>query len=299
MPSVAPLGALSFRLHRELAEKHSGGEKWGYSKSTGTSLSQAVDDENAVQGSGEDWLRHGSSRASASQQTIEFRDGDGPSWLTRDKNTSLEIIGSNEDVAQVDPKKLCQWLLNQVVQRGVQFHHPAQPLSVSKDARDELAAVRIQQAGGIETDIPCTRLVLTAGVWTPRVFSMLFPRANTKIQISALAGHSLLVRSPRWTKEMESGGCHAVFATDTLGFSPELFSRVGEEVYIAGLNSATMKLPDRATDVKCLPEAIETLKAAAARFLGKPGAQDDLQVLRAGLVSSAIWEERRPVVTLC
>src|ERR1700742_5041277 len=38
-PSVASLGALSFRLHRELAEEYGGQEKWGYAGSHVYSLS--------------------------------------------------------------------------------------------------------------------------------------------------------------------------------------------------------------------------------------------------------------------
>jgi glycine/D-amino acid oxidase-like deaminating enzyme len=250
----------------------------------GTSLSRATDDENAVQGSGEDWLRDGNSRAIAAKEAIEFKDGDGPSWLTREKGMSLEVISSNSTVAQIDPKRLCQWLLERSMEQGVQLHHPATPISVSKDTREELAAIHIVKADGTEADIPCTRLILAAGAWTPQVFSTLFPNASIKIPISPLAGHSILLKSPRWTKEQENSGCHAVFATDTLGFSPELFSRIGEELYIAGLNSTQISLPDRATDVKSDPEAIEVLKRAAARMMGNPSGVDDLELLREGLV---------------
>ena len=39
---TASLGALSFRLHKELAEAHNGAEEWGYSRSTGTSMVDTV-----------------------------------------------------------------------------------------------------------------------------------------------------------------------------------------------------------------------------------------------------------------
>ena len=254
-PSVAPLGALSFKLHKELAETHGGREKWGYCKSTGISLT--YDGETAVGGSGEDWLRDGSSRANTAG-VYEFAKGDGPTWLTRAKGSSQEIISQDESVAQVDPKRLCQFLLGESMARGIKLHHPAKVISLSKDTRDELASVRIAFADGTETDIPCTRLAITAGPWTPMVFETLFPSATIKIPISALAGHSLLIKSPRWSKEHETKGCHAVFAADDLGFSPEIFSRLGEEVYITGLNSTSIPLPELSTDTKIQPEAIET-----------------------------------------
>lgn len=293
-PSVAPLGALSFKLHKELAEAHGGREKWGYCKSTCTSLT--YDGETAVGGSGEDWLRDGSSRANAAG-VYEFADGNDPTWLTRAKGASLEIISKDGSVAQVDPKRLCQFLLGESVARGIKLHHPAKVISVSKDTKDELASVRIAFTDGAETDIPCTRLVITAGPWTPMVFATLFPSATIKISTSPLAGYSLLVKSPRWSKEHETKGCHAVFATDDLGFSPEIFSRLDEEVYIAGLNSTSIPLPELSTDAKIQPEAIETLKQTAKRMLCLPGGDDDLQIMRESLCFRAVTSSGRPIIS--
>jgi glycine/D-amino acid oxidase-like deaminating enzyme len=293
-PSVAPLGALSFKLHKELAETHGGRDKWGYCKSIGTSLT--YDGETAVGGSGEDWLRDGSSRANAAG-SYQFSEGDGPAWLTRAKGSNLEIISQDGSVAQVDPKRLCQFLLGASMARGINLHHPAKVISISKDTRDELAAVRIAFADGVETDIPCTRLVITAGPWTPTVFATLFPSATIRIPISPLAGHSLLVKSPRWSKEHETKGCHAVFAADDLGFSPEIFSRLSDEVYIAGLNSTSIPLPELSTDAKIRPEAIETLKQTAKKMLGLPGCDDDLQILREGLCFRPVTSSGRPIIS--
>jgi hypothetical protein len=49
-------------------------------------------------------------------------------------------------------------------------------------------------------------------------------------------------------KEQEGKGCHAVFTTDEASYLPEIFSRLGEEIYIAGLNSASLPLPELATE---------------------------------------------------
>ncbi|KAJ9662543.1 hypothetical protein H2201_006031 [Coniosporium apollinis] len=285
-PSVASLGLLSFNLHKELADKHNGREKWGYSRSTGTSLSQ---DNDTVGGSGEDWLGNGASRAEAAG-IHQFEGGEGPAWLTRKKGESLEVISRDETVAQVDPKRLSQFLLDQCLERGVQLHHPAKAISVSKDVRDQFASVRIAAADGTETDI------LTAGCWTPRVFSTLFPRAKTRIPVAQLAGHSLLLKSPRWSAEHEEKGCHAVFATDNLGFSPELFSRIGGEIYIAGLNSTAIPLPEVSTDAKISEEAVQQLKQVANRMLGLPG-QEDLEVLREGLCFRPVTNSGRPIIS--
>lgn len=68
--------------------------------------------------------------------------------------------------------------------------------------------------------------------------------------------------------EEDKETCHAVFATDTLGFSPEWFSRIGGELYLAGLNSTMIPLPDLATDVQVVPSAMDQMKKCAAEMIG-------------------------------
>jgi hypothetical protein len=136
-------------------------------------------------------------------------------------------------------------------------------------------------------------------VWTPKIFSKLFPLARVEIPISPLAGHSLLIKSPRWSKEAEADGCHAVFATETLGFTPELFSRFGEEIFLGGLNSTTIPLPEVATGSKVDPEAADRLKSVAKQMLGLSGAEDDLEILRSSLVVGPQLKYCGPVRTDC
>ncbi len=63
----------------------------------------------------------------------------------------------------------------------------------------EISGVRIADAGsGAETDVPCTRILVAAGAWSPQAFAALFPTSAERLPISSLAGHSIVVRSPRW-----------------------------------------------------------------------------------------------------
>jgi len=103
-PSVASVGALSFDLHKKLAEENNGGQKWGYSLSPALSL--AVDEGKGI-GSGqrgEDWLMDGTSRSTVASkdQTVDFLNDDGsPAWLTKQKGGSLETIGGKNTAGQV------------------------------------------------------------------------------------------------------------------------------------------------------------------------------------------------------
>jgi glycine/D-amino acid oxidase-like deaminating enzyme len=103
-PSAAALGGLSFEEHRRLAEEHNGREKWGYSRSIGTSYTpgkgKTMSGEN-----GTDWLRHGASRAEAAAVGVgEFVDESeegGPAWLRRGNGDRVEVISKEGTTAQV------------------------------------------------------------------------------------------------------------------------------------------------------------------------------------------------------
>lgn len=62
------------------------------------------------------------------------------------------MVTKEGSFAQLDPKRLCEFLLKECTGRGVVLHHPAKVVSVSKDARDEFAGVRIVADDGTETD---------------------------------------------------------------------------------------------------------------------------------------------------
>jgi hypothetical protein len=306
-PSVAPLGALSFKLHKELAAKNNGRKIWGYTSSIGISLSR--DSEAAVGGSGEDWLTDGTSRANAANiKTVVGNEG--PAWLKKDGGTQ-EIISKEGGVAQIDPLRFCTWLLERVKTRGVKVHYPARAISVSKDESGYLNGVRISKDGTetecvppilnslsrhmLTTTVPCTRLIITAGAWSPHLFRTLFPASKTQIPISQLAGHSILLKN-HFFKDDNSEICHAVFATDTLGFSPEYFSRAGGEVYLAGLNSTMIPLPELASDSKPSPEAIKQLKDCAVEMMGNAEGRE-VEITREALCFRAVTSSGRPIVS--
>lgn len=201
----------------------------------------------------------------------------------------------------MDPLKLSQWLLEQCRQRGVQLHQPAEAISLLKDSRNQIEGVRIKKTGGNAEeeviDIPCANLILASGAWTPRVFTSLFPSSSLRIPISSLAGHSLVLRSPHWTTSHEEQGCHAVFSTSSSGFSPELISRIGGEIYVAGLNSSSITLPRVATEAKIDPEAVRQLKETGTRMLGLDGGEESkVLVEREGLCFRPVTEWGEPIV---
>ncbi|KAM3083889.1 hypothetical protein ACMFMG_002003 [Clarireedia jacksonii] len=302
--ACAELGELSFEEHRKLAEEHNGGENWGWAWST--SLSFVEGQKGRTDGKtrrGDDWLRADGSRAVESNGVDKIQGpqkdvtGSRPRWLKTAEGDTLEVISGDESTAQVDPLRLCKFLLETCVQRGVQLHHPAQGISIHQDLRNEVSGIRIlDTTTQIESDIPCTKILIAAGAWAPSVFSTLFPQSKLNLPITSLAGHSLVVRTPEyWNADDERKGCHAVFACNEDEFSPEIFSRKAGEIYVAGLNSSTMPLPELATGSNVKDESIKRLERVAKKMLNVEE-DNELDVVRKGLCFRPVTNKGVPIL---
>ncbi len=286
-PASASLGRLSFDLHKQLAKEHNGYEKWGYSRSTATSLAETIGG-----GEDQDWLGEGASRAKAAKRIAE-NDDSRPLWLAP-RHGKPDIIDRGDGTAQVDPFELCHFLLSECKSRGVRLHQPAKATSLTRDLSGAPSCVHVKDTNTSEEyGIPCTRLILAAGAWTSQAFKDLFPTSKLQIPVSSLAGHSLLLRSPYWpppssdilpptvdSKNHDGNPsanhpqsrppCHALFTSDPVAsYSPELFARLPSgHIYIAGLNGP-YPLPSLPTERVIDPKAIEILNGTAERLLGK------------------------------
>lgn len=186
------------------------------------------------------------------------------------------------------------------------MHYPARALSLNKTASGtDIVLERLDT--GVRSNISCTNLVLAAGVWTKRAFTTIFPNSTAHIPVTSLSGYSLVFRSPRHTNSHErdtyGGRSHAVFTTHpkSAGFAPEIFSRAGAEIYIAGLNSPDIPPPALPTDSRGMMEKEKSarVKKAAVVLMGKKGEvenEDDLDVVREGLCFRPWTESGRPIV---
>ena len=200
--------------------------------------------------------------------------------------------------------------------RGVKLHQPARAMSLITDSGSVTGVKVLDLKTRTESTISCTNLVICTGSWTPHVFKDLFPASRVLMPVSPLAGYSLVVRSPRYTlaheRETYGGRSHAVFTTHPVscGFSPEIFSRHGGEIYIAGLNSTQIPLPSLAEDTSKLMNKAEMdrLKAVAVRLMGglPDGCEDstdeipntdDLEILREGLCFRPVTSHGVPIIS--
>ncbi|KAK5991161.1 Putative oxidoreductase TDA3-like protein [Cladobotryum mycophilum] len=190
-----------------------------------------------------------------------------------------------------DPLKLCQFLLEKCKAAGVHVHHPATALSIHTDTKGELSGIRIGYTDSSnEIDIPATRILLSAGVWTPAVFATLFKESTINIPVTSLAGHSLVVKTP---KGRDADKSHAVFSTMDDAFSPEIFSRPSGVIYIAGLNSSVIPPPGLATDATPVGELMDLVKHATQKLIASDG---ELEIVREGLCFRPVTDRGTPFI---
>lgn len=342
-PPAASLGAFSFKLHRELAQQHNGQKRWGYAGSHTYSLT--INDPNASKDDkkvrGEDWLLAGTSRAGVAPKSSahpiqpnvgQLKDSinaDGtPRCFTPQSNSAIETIASHTECAQVEPRELCSFLLFECRSRGVQVHLSVTPLGIVTSSSGTLTGISLSSRNSqAPWQLPCTHLILSAGSWTPALFRRLFPSSPLTIPISPLAGHSILVKSPRYkspflspsNSTLPSGAkeqmCYSIYCAPSTvpgqwTYAPEAYARLargGEtELWVGGLNDWSLLLPERAEQVKGLLDArrIQELRQATVQLFGlaKEGSsgglnEDDLETLDEGLCFRPVSKSGVPIVT--
>lgn len=318
-PASASLGELSFRLHKELADANDGPRNWGYAPSITYSLAINRRGVGSKKVRHEEWLEEGTSRAGvagsgdaeqlptgddAKRQEMLNPDGT-PAWFVTQKNGSLEVISSPDGCAQVEPRRLCQWLIDQCQERGVKIHTKCTATNIVKGPDGKISSLKVRKDTEIY-DKHCKNIVITAGAWTPQVFSRIFPESKLKIPISQLAGYSIVLRSPRYAKPIvnpakdtdgsSAGISHGVFCpqTQNWSFAPEAFSRIGPdgrpEIWVGGVNDPGLKLPETADGTKALmnKKKVEELRSAALLMTGLSNEGDDLSVNDLRIVREAL-----------
>ncbi|EHY55846.1 hypothetical protein HRR83_006769 [Exophiala dermatitidis] len=372
--AVLPLAELSFRLHRDLADAHDGRRQWGYTPSIGYSL-VTQDQGSGQQVRGEDWLLTGTSRAevarkyagaslsptnsgpdlestgSESDSNNACRDRDAnlrpdgsPLWANIPAGGVLEKISSPAGCAQVEPRELCEWLLQRCRDRGVQLSLSTKPVGFVRNAAGKVVGVQVQRRAANESDIAgagvgvdvgvqtqtqtqmqnarilCKDVVIAAGCWTPRVFETLTGK-KMQIGIRPLPGYSITVRSPRYRRPIlehdETGTgrkvetSHSIFCPPgrDWDYSPEAMARQTKdgipEVYVAGLNNESHRLPELAGQSKRLMEKplMDHLKRTAVNLAGKIQGQgqsppiDDLHVVREALCFRPVSDSGKPIIS--
>lgn len=77
-----------------------------------------------------------------------------------------------------------------------------------------------------------------------------------------------------------------------------MISRVGGDIYVAGLNSDTLPLPELASDASVNEHDVAELKKVAIDMLGVKGTKgEDLEVVRSGVCFRPVTASGKPIVS--
>lgn len=225
---TADLADLSYRLHRELAEKD-GGRKWGYRNVETYSI--GFDDSK-----------------------IKSKCPSDIDWLDAKHVSSASSMGGNGTTAQVTPLALVEHLVSQAKENKnveVLLGTRAERIEINGDGHVEQLIVKGQDGG--ERKLPVDDVVVAAGPWTGKLLKSLLPANASQpsfyrnaSRITGSRAHSIVVEAPKPTS------AHCLFTDMHYGRkagAPEIYAREDGTVYACG-GSDDAPLPSSAAKVE-------------------------------------------------
>ncbi|KAK7539839.1 FAD dependent oxidoreductase-like protein [Phyllosticta citribraziliensis] len=248
---------LSFRLHKELADKHNGAERWGYrgvhcgqiemkgrpvDKGKGAPTTERSGDSVSLQKRTKEAL--GQLRAAGVPKDLD--------WVVPEGVRSYDAMGDPDDTAQVHPYQFTTSMAKLAEEKGVRVVYGS--VTDIKTSGDNVEAVSYAPKDGGETQtIPADKVVISAGPWTRNVFP--------KAPISATRAHSVVIKPTRPVSN------YALFTSIELPSSngsskggwrgavsetvaPEIYARPGQEVYACGDGDRLVPLPKTSDEVE-------------------------------------------------
>jgi len=259
-------------------------------------------------GEGWGWIQNVDSRVTATAFTEDEdeRQTEYPTWLNR--FAGAHPLADRTSTAQCDPLRLCNFLLDQCRSRGtVRVHNPAFITRLARPTSDsDPPDVLIEYQNTSENvTVPCDNLIVTSGPWTSSVLESLLPyEPRTSFPaIGSLSGTSIVIRSNRWQPpQTDTSQVNALFLSKRVeGFTPEVFSRVGGEIYFAGLNDASIPPPSPLTYSLPPSNSVDRLMSVA-RLLCDSHSNEackpsrDFEVVSRGLCFRPTTQKGTPVI---
>ncbi|KAF2264288.1 DAO-domain-containing protein [Lojkania enalia] len=231
---------LSYRLHKELADKHGGTERWGYrgvhcgqldaqgspptkqsaiTKMMDQSISLEKRDNRAV-----DLLR----------KTGVPNDLD---WVDAQGIQAYEMMGDPNTTAQVHPFQFTTSMVQLAEEKGVNIVYGSSTAINQKNGA--VTGIKYKEKDtGDEKELNADTIILTAGPWTQKIYP--------KAPVSALRAHSITIRP---TREVSA---YCLFTSIKLAkrggrrnktVTPEIYARPNNEVYACGEGDHLAPLP--------------------------------------------------------
>ncbi|KZM26013.1 uncharacterized protein EKO05_0008850 [Ascochyta rabiei] len=235
---------LSYRLHKELADKHGGAGRWGYrAVHCGQVDMHGVLKKNEKGNDGVNGRSENSvSLEKRSKKAIGLLRAAGVpkdlDWIAPEGIQSYEAMGTPATTAQVHPYQFTTSMAQLAEESGVEIVYGS-ATEIKQEAGAVTSVTYKPKDGGAETSLQANTIILTAGPWTRTIW----PQAP----ISALRAHSVTIRPSRPVS------AYALFTSIDLPRSPtskrsetvtpEIYARPNNEVYACGEGDQLIPLP--------------------------------------------------------
>ncbi|EEH05249.1 conserved hypothetical protein [Histoplasma capsulatum G186AR] len=290
-PETSSLGSLSYKLHKELASKYNGREKYKFS------------DLSIYRVSSKNFAGNPSPPDSwSSSAPIDKNISDLPPWINPSNDWKVQLLADAPHAAHLDPEQFCRFLRHQCENLGVRFLLNSEVTSVQRDhARQSFTSITVQtrdtQAAHI---VPCRAIVIAAGPWSTRVFSQLFPAGHLNLRMDTMnsAGNHVLLRNPRWEPAHDKNGVGQVFLNNVVNSSNNLdiTAFLGGYLYIGGWGAKPECLPEFAEGVHSQPDEIEEMLKVSRQYFHLED-NEELEIVKPGRCYRPLAIPNIPTIT--
>ena len=174
------LAPLSFKTHAALAEKHGGDKIWGhrsvYCADVELQAQDVGDSVGAANGAKNDVI------AQSAKVPSEL------DWLLPGSVKSYRELGTPSNTGQVNPYMFTKTLAKLAEDKGAKIIIGSATAIDYAEDNQSIVSVQYNQSGTISF-LPATDILLSAGPWTPNLF--------TRVHLKAPRGHSVVIKPSR------------------------------------------------------------------------------------------------------
>ena len=234
------LAPLSFRTHAALAEKHGGDKIWGHRTVYCAEVELQAQD-----------VGHNFEPANSAKNDVMAQSAKVPSeldWLLPGSVKSYKEVGTLSNTGQVNPYMMTKALAELAEDHGAKIIIGSATAIQYVENNQSIVSVQYSQNGTIKS-LPATDILLSAGPWTPNLF--------TRVHLKAPRGHSVVIKPSR---NLSPYVLFPTIATPPNGslehiLSPEIYPRPGDDlhsfdsVYVCGPDDYDVPLPETSESV--------------------------------------------------
>lgn len=190
----------------------------------------------------------------------------------------MQIFGRN-------PAGLAEWLEDQCVKMGVEIRTTTTVVGAVLSQKNTIEGMECSSGEtGEKYVLPCQKLVITAGPWTPSLVKSIFPASTLDLHPSTNVGDWVVLENKN---SIDARTRSVVFMNEIVDEKLEFAGRDDGSIWVCGRRSHTAELPSPNVVAEPDTSVISDLMDYSRRFLhlgqdGQRGGSSDLSILATG-----------------